>query len=587
MDVLLQGSPLHQPTSLSPGLFATARDMLGLAAQLMADDVPTFWTTVEQLRSVLLALKGPPVAQRMLFDLTAIDERLRTRRPGQPAGAYTLVYHLVAFDGQEELRLKVPLDEASLRAPSIVALWPNANWYEREVFDLFGIVFDGHPNLRRILTPPTWIGHPLRKDHHARATEMPPYSLTEEQEFAEQEALRFDPESWGMSRRSGNTEFMFLNLGPNHPSVHGVFRIVLQLEGEEIVDAVPEIGFHHRGAEKMGERQSWHSFIPYTDRVDYLGGVMNNLPYVLAMEQLAGITVPPRAQTIRVMLAEFFRIASHLVFYGTMSGRGVHRDGAVLRSGRRLWRWCGRPRGDAVRGAVDAGGEPARPAPEQHQAAARLFLHRASRLPARGVPVAAGKRHRRVELLSCRLRVTTLGAFGAVSLLSRGEERRDAASLDNYRGLFWTRPALAASLTLMLLSLAGIPPTMGFIGKAYVMAAGVGTGLTVPLAALVLSSIIGLYYYLRVVVVMASPVQAPYGSRPAPRRDLPGQAALVVLTASLVVFGLYPSTLIGAALRHGPGVRAGSVGDQTRASRATSDVARVADAQPWHEGWFT
>ncbi|MGR9108281.1 MAG: NADH-quinone oxidoreductase subunit C/D [Gammaproteobacteria bacterium] len=288
--------------------------------QKTADGIPTFWVSREDHVRVLTFLKKEIEAPYpLLLDLTAMDERLRVHREGLPPAAFTVVYHLLSFERNEDIRIKVALSESDPRLKSIVGLWPMANWYEREVWDLFGIEFDGHPNLRRILLPPTWQGHPLRKDHPARATEMEPYSLSAEKLDYEQEALRFVPEEWGMKRQSENSDFMFLNLGPNHPSVHGVFRVALQLDGEEIVDAVPDIGYHHRGAEKMGERQSWHTYIPYTDRIDYLGGSMNNLPYVLAVEKLLGIEVPERARVIRVMFAEFYRICSHLLFYGTFA----------------------------------------------------------------------------------------------------------------------------------------------------------------------------------------------------------------------------------------------------------------------------
>jgi NADH-quinone oxidoreductase subunit C/D len=291
-----------------------------LAIQPTHDAIPTCWVSSAQAPAVLRHLKGPEHgAFRMLYDLTAIDERARGHRQGQPPSDFTLVYHLLSFERNQDVRIKVPLQGEYPSAPSITDIWPAANWYESEVWDMFGITFEGHPHLRRILMPPTWQGHPLRKDHPARATEMERLHLTDERQRREHEALQFRPEDWGMQRQREGADFMFLNLGPQHPGTHGVLRIVLQLDGEEIVDSVPDIGFHHRGAEKMGERQSWHTYIPYTDRVDYLGGVMNNFVYVLALEQLAGIEVPDRAKVIRIMLAELFRIASHLVWYGTFA----------------------------------------------------------------------------------------------------------------------------------------------------------------------------------------------------------------------------------------------------------------------------
>ncbi|HEX6905003.1 MAG TPA: NADH-quinone oxidoreductase subunit C/D [Terriglobales bacterium] len=291
-----------------------------ITAQTTRDSIPTFWATQDKIREVVGYLKNE-ISQpyKMLYDLTAIDERVRTHREGEPESKFTVVYHLLSFERNQYVRVKVPLTAEPASLPSITGVFPAANWYEREAWDMFGVVFEGHPHLARILMPPTWKGHPLRKDHPARGTEIGPFHLDERKEEREQEALQFKPEEWGMRRSHEGADFMFLNIGPQHPGTHGIMRVALQLDGEFIVDAVPDIGYHHRGAEKMGERQSWHTYIPYTDRVDYLGGVMNNFAYLTALERLADIQVPPRGQVIRVMMAELFRIISHLVWYGTFA----------------------------------------------------------------------------------------------------------------------------------------------------------------------------------------------------------------------------------------------------------------------------
>jgi NADH-quinone oxidoreductase subunit N len=140
--------------------------------------------------------------------------------------------------------------------------------------------------------------------------------------------------------------------------------------------------------------------------------------------------------------------------------------------------------------------------------------------------------------------VTSLGAFGIVGLLSAPGSGRDADRIEDYRGLFRTHPFLAGSLALMLLSLAGIPPTMGFIGKFYLIVSGVGAGLFWPVAALVVGSVIGLFYYLRVLVAMAMPVPAERSATPPAAAPLFGNAVIAVLLVLLVALGAYPAPAI-------------------------------------------
>jgi len=314
----------ENPRATAAGIIGELSARFGadaVIAQQSRDETPIIWVGAERLRDVLAWLKSPAGGHHAyLFDITAIDERSRTHREGQPPAAFSVVYHVISLDSNRDVRVKTALQGEHPSLPTVTDLWLNADWYEREVWDMFGITFTGHPHLRRILMPPWWEGHPLRKEHPARATEMAPFTMSSEEAQRMLSTLEFKPEEWGMKREGDGHEYMFLNIGPQHPATHGILRLTVQLDGEEIVDLVPEIGFHHRGAEKMGERQTWHTYIPYTDRIDYLGGLLNNFPYVLAVEKLAGITVPERAQVIRIMMAELFRVISHLVFLGTFTG---------------------------------------------------------------------------------------------------------------------------------------------------------------------------------------------------------------------------------------------------------------------------
>ncbi|WP_243438471.1 NADH-quinone oxidoreductase subunit B/C/D [Fundidesulfovibrio soli] len=303
-------APVHEISTPELGQARSLAALFGQDAALepASTDMPTYRVPKKRIIDVLRHLKtqsAPRYAR--LEDLTAVDETARRQRPEND---YTLVYTLRSLEDASLLRLKVPLAGGSPQAPSVTTVWPSASWYEREVRDMFGIAFEGLANPRSLLLPPGWEGHPLRKGYQGRATAMPP--------FTSREARRMEPVDAGelFAGRDHAGEYL-LNFGPHHYATHGVFRYVLALQGETITDMEMDIGYHHRGVEKIGERQTWHQFIPYTDRVDYLVGLANNFTYLTALEELAGVQVPERAQYIRVMLAELFRLSNHLVWFGT------------------------------------------------------------------------------------------------------------------------------------------------------------------------------------------------------------------------------------------------------------------------------
>ncbi len=262
-----------------------------------------------------------------------------------------MVYHAYRITGGPALVFKAQTARDNAEIPSLVSVWPGADFQEREAWDLYGIRFPGHPHLKRILLWEGFGGHPMRKDWHEayyedehkpfdsrwpdgrnvhRAEERNPYGknvhypadidlsrLTDRSEEALYAGAGLGVDVQQLSGEGLQTDRLVVNLGPHHPSTHGVFRMLVTLNGETIESLEPVMGYLHRNHEKIGERNTYLHNIPFTDRLDYISSMGNNLGYVLAVEQLLSLGAryqPPtyRAEVIRVLMVELTRIVNHL-----------------------------------------------------------------------------------------------------------------------------------------------------------------------------------------------------------------------------------------------------------------------------------
>ncbi len=251
----------------------------------------------EDLLAVLSTLKQSDTFD-FLLDVCGVHYPNREK-------AFEVVYHLFSSKNASRLRIKVALAEGE-QIDSALPVWKSADWFEREAYDMFGIVFRGHPNLRRILTHHQFVGHPLRKDYEANRQQHCTSSLP----------IHFDNEP-GSPGNVLNDKFVPLNIGPSHPAMHGTLRVMAELDGETIIRAQPEIGYLHRCFEKMAETHPYNQVIPYTDRLNYCSAPMNNIGYCKTVEKLLGVEIPAKAQAMRVILAELSRIIDHIIAVGT------------------------------------------------------------------------------------------------------------------------------------------------------------------------------------------------------------------------------------------------------------------------------
>lgn len=271
-------------------------------------DAVVLTVQAEHIETTLTRLKNEPTLNfGLLVDVTAIDY---LNYPVQQPTRFVVVYTLRNWERNLLVQVRVPVADPEIGIPSATPLWDSANWGERETYDQYGIHFQGHPDLRRILNHWQFQGHPLRKDYPIGQGQICYQTDSLEKEIKARLAVNGVDQTL---MEDINTEIMYLNLGPSHPATHGAIRILTALDGETILANVNEIGYLHRGFEKTAENRTYNQVIPLTDRLNYCSALMNNVAYAKAVESWLGIEITERAKFMRVILSEFFRVQDHLV----------------------------------------------------------------------------------------------------------------------------------------------------------------------------------------------------------------------------------------------------------------------------------
>ena len=264
-------------------------------------DLPTIEVPPGDWPALARFLRDDPGCQYDLFlDLCGVDNLRRHEQTSR----FEAVVHLHSLSKNEHIRVRLPLDAAQPSLPTVTDVYPAADWFEREAYDLFGFDIPGHPNLYRLLCHDAFVGHALRKD----------YAPGQRWFFAEEDMRT--PEWTRVEEKAGHFETQTISIGPSHPATHGIVHLIARLDGETIVRAETNIGYLHRCFEKMAETHHWNQVIPYADRLNYVSAMINGVGFVRTAEKMLGVEIPERGRLVRTILSEFSRIMDHCVCIG-------------------------------------------------------------------------------------------------------------------------------------------------------------------------------------------------------------------------------------------------------------------------------